>query len=94
MAKRKYVLKTRAKVMIMLLLIGYFLFKFIDQEFTIQGQMERIDSLKQQIAMVKDENEEIQRQIEYTKTKEYVEKMARERLGWIKEDEIILIPKN
>lgn len=80
--------------MIMLLLIGYFLFKFIDQEFTIQGQMERIDSLKQQIAMVKDENEEIQRQIEYTKTKEYVEKMARERLGWIKEDEIILIPKN
>jgi len=47
----------------------------------------------QRIEQAQYDNEVLKRQIEYTKTPEYIEKIARSRLGWVKDNEIIFIEK-
>ncbi|HPT78393.1 MAG TPA: septum formation initiator family protein [Candidatus Atribacteria bacterium] len=91
--KRKYVLKMRAKIMLVLLLLGYFLFVMAEQEIALSRQRADIDSLVQRIEQAQYDNEVLKRQIEYTKTPEYIEKIARSRLGWVKDNEIIFIEK-
>lgn len=93
MAKRKYVLKPRAKLVIALLVIGYFLISLIQQELKMQNQYVEMDSLKQHIREAQDLNMELERQIEYAKSEEYVEKVARESFGWVKEGEIKFVEK-
>jgi cell division protein FtsB len=93
MAKHRYVLKPRAKLIIALVVMGYFVVSIIQQELKIQNQYVEMDSLKQQIQEVEDLNMEMERQIEYTKSEEYVEKVARESFGWVKEGEIKFIEK-
>ncbi len=91
--KRKYVLKMRVKLVLVLLLLGYFLFVMAEQEIAFSKQQADIDSLVQRIEQARYENELLRRQIEYTKTPEYIEKKARSRLGWVKDNEIIFIEK-
>lgn len=56
-------------------------------------QDEKIAHLKEQIAQVQDTNADLEKLIQYTESEEYVEKVARERLGWVKKGEIIFIEK-
>lgn len=93
MARKRYVLKPRVKLFIALLVIGYFIFTFIQQELKIQEQYARMEALRQQIQQVEEYNAELERQIEYTKSDEYIEKAARERFGWVKKGEIKFIEK-
>ena len=93
MARRKYVLKPRAKLVIALVVVGYFIFTFIQQELKMQEQYAQIEALRQQIQQVEEYNAELERQIEYTKSEEYIEKAARERFGWVKKGEIKFIEK-
>lgn len=91
--KRKYVLKMRAKIILVLLLLGYFLFVMAEQEMELNRQQADIDSLVQRIEQTQYDNEMLKRQIEYTRTPEYIEQIARSRLGWVKDNEIIFIEK-
>ncbi|MCM8901866.1 septum formation initiator family protein [Caldicoprobacter algeriensis] len=93
MARRRYVLKPRAKLMIAVLVVGYFIFTFIQQELKIREQHAQMEHLRQQIQQVEEYNAELERQIEYTKSEEYIEKAARERFGWVKKGEIKFIEK-
>jgi cell division protein DivIC len=93
MARRKYVLKTRVKFMIAMLVIGYFLLTYVQQELRIRDQYAKMEYLEQQIEQVEELNADLERQIEYTKSKEYIEKVARESFGWVKEGEIKFIEK-
>ena len=52
-----------------------------------------MEYLEQQIEQVEELNADLERQIEYTKSKEYIEKVARESFGWVKEGEIKFIEK-
>ena len=52
-----------------------------------------MEQLQQQIEQVEELNADLERQIEYTKSPEYVEKVARERFGWVKKGEIKFIEK-
>lgn len=56
-------------------------------------QRERIHALKEQIAHTEDTNADLEHMIHYTDSDEYIEKVARERLGWVKKGEIIFIEK-
>ena len=60
----------------------------------MQTQQNSINQLQDEIPEVQHENELLTRQIEQTKSREYIEKIARERLGWVKEGETIFIEKN
>ncbi|NLO81689.1 MAG: septum formation initiator family protein [Clostridiales bacterium] len=93
MARRRYVVKTRVKFMIAMLVIGYFLVTYVQQELRIREQHAKMEHLKQQIEQVEELNAELERQIEYTKSEEYIEKVARECFGWVKKGEIKFIEK-
>jgi cell division protein FtsB len=94
MARKGYMLKMRTKLFLTLILLSYFLFVFIQQSFEMQTQQDSINQLQDEISEVQHENELLTRQIEQTKSREYIEKIARERLGWVKEGETIFIEKN
>ena len=91
MKRRQFTLKPRAKVAIALAVIFYFSFIFVKQELIIRRQYAKIQSINKEIAQVQDENNDFEHQIKYTESNDYVEKVARERLGWVKEDEIVFI---
>jgi len=93
MAKRRFVIKFRAKLFIALLFMGYFLFLIVQQEFEMQKQQSEILQLENTISEVRQDNEILVREIEAAESEEYIEKTARERLGWVKEGEIIFIEK-
>jgi len=93
MARKRYALKPRVKLFLALLVMGYFIFTFIQQELKMQEQHARMEYLRQQIQQVEEYNAELERQIEYTKSEEYIEKAARERFGWVKKGEIKFIEK-
>lgn len=52
-------------------------------------QQQVIDSLNEQIQVEEDRAEEIEEYRKYTQTKQYVEEMAKEKLGLVYEGEII-----
>ena len=51
---------------------------------------QREATLSEQIEQEKQRAEEIEEFEKYTKTKKYIEDIAREKLGWVYEDEIII----
>ena len=66
---------------------------YVQQELRIRDQYAKMEYLEQQIEQVEELNADLERQIEYTKSKEYIEKVARESFGWVKEGEIKFIEK-
>lgn len=93
MKKRRLSMKPRLKIFIFLLLMGYFFHIAVEQEILFQKQYEEMTEIQQQIAEVMEQNRELERQIEYTNSAEYIEKLARERLGWVKDNEIVFKEK-
>ena len=53
----------------------------------------QIDELKIEISQAKSRSEELKSQSEYKESDEYLEKLARERLGMVKPNEIIYYDK-
>ena len=93
MKKKRYVVKPRLKIFLALLALGYFGFSLLKQEIKLNQQNEEIQGLREQIAQTEDTNAELERLIQFTESEEYIEKVARERLGWVKKGEIIFIEK-
>ena len=93
MKKKRYVVKPRLKIFLALLALGYFGLSLLKQEIKINQQNERIHDLREQIVQAEDTTAELERLIQYTESEEYMEKVARERLGWVKIGEIIFIEK-
>ena len=93
MKKKRYVVKPRLKIFLALLALGYFGLSLLKQEIKINQQNERIHDLREQIVQAEDTTAELERLIQYTESEEYIEKVARERLGWVKKGEIIFIEK-
>jgi cell division protein FtsB len=93
MKKKRYVVKPRLKIFLALLALGYFGLSLLKQEIKINQQNERIHDLREQIVQAEDTTAELERLIQYAESEEYMEKVARERLGWVKKGEIIFIEK-
>jgi len=51
-----------------------------------------INKLNQQIELAKEQNHELRNQLEKIEDEEYIERIAREKLGLVKPGEILLIP--
>ena len=93
MAKRVFVLKLRTKLIIVMLLLGYFLSTMIQQEWEMHNQQMQISGLEQEVSQAQHDNEILSRQIEHTESDDYIEQAARDRLGWVKDGETIFIEK-
>jgi len=51
-----------------------------------------VASVEKEIALAKKQNQELQEKIDLLKTNEYVERVAREKLGFVKPGEILIMP--
>ncbi len=78
----------RLKIIILIGVLIYVGISYVSQQSVLSAQLKKQEELKQQ-------QEELERQLDFKKSEldyigsdEYVEQQARERLGWIKEDEI------
>lgn len=73
------------------LLIGALLFRGVIQQPQIKSNQERINELNNQIEYEKQRSEEVDNLKEMVGTDEYIEKIAREKLGLIKENEKVFV---
>jgi len=81
----------------LLIIIGafiYFTFVFIDQQKLINAKKLEMQSIQNKIAEEERISEELKQQKEIINTDEYVEKVAREKLGMVKREEKVFVDVN
>lgn len=91
MSKR---IKPRAIFMISLCIVAYFLYLMFQQEKVLSKQRSEIGKIEARIEEQKGIKSELQNQKEKVNSDEYVEKIAREKLGMVKPGEKIYIDMN
>ena len=61
---------------------------------TLLEYNDKINELNKKIDLANEENEELNYQTEYKNSEEYIEKLARDKLGMVKNNEIIFYDNN
>jgi cell division protein FtsL len=84
MKKRKKFLR----IGLLLLFIGYVSAMLINQQTQFNYIRSQKQQISKQIAELKEENQRLERQIDLSNTDEYIEKVAREQLGMVKDGEV------
>ncbi len=74
---------------IFLAMLVYAVVVILNQSQVIKEQKERQAELTREMESLEAEINSLENELEYIGSDEYIEQMARERLGWVKEDEII-----
>ncbi|MBQ3573506.1 MAG: septum formation initiator family protein, partial [Clostridia bacterium] len=72
----------------------YFIYVLIWQQITISGKNEEIDNLKQQVSSASEESERLKQEVENLNDPEYLERVARERLGLVRPNERVFVDSN
>ena len=85
--------RLRKRVISALLALGllYAGFTFVRQEIKMREQNGEIAEAKKTLEQWQDGNLQLSRQIDYMNTQDYIEDAAREKLGWIKQGEILFL---
>ncbi len=71
----------------------YLVFLLISQQKTLDENIERGENIRSDLAAASEKLEEIENEEEIADTDEYIEKRAREELGYVYDDEIVYIRK-
>ena len=86
--------KLRFKLLMLAACMAYAFFVFISQN-TVMSELDKEKSdLKEQYAKATMEYAKLQNEASYMNSDAYVEKTAREKLGWVKDDEIKFVQEN
>ncbi|MBR6765910.1 MAG: septum formation initiator family protein [Clostridia bacterium] len=89
MAKRKKVNGVRlACTLLLVCLLGYFCYMYINQGIVLQRQNEQIDRMTQENARLEEEYQAMLQDIQNKNTLEYIDKYMRSHFGMIKDGEI------
>ena len=91
---RNFKLKPYIKWLIFAAVVIYSVVMIIVQQKEIKKQTELLDELISTEEQLTDRIEALEGEISYMQTDEYIERTARERLGMIKENEIIFKQQN
>jgi cell division protein FtsB len=92
-AERSRSARRRGRTLAAVLIVGIILYAFAGQEIrllTVRAQERR---LEEAIRAQQVKNQILKEQIEILQRDEYIEKVAREQLGWIKAGEIQYVPE-
>ncbi len=84
----------KIKVGFVLVFLVYVLFTYVQKTYDIISLRYEIKQIEAEIAVYKDKNETLVQELARLMGDEYVEKVAREKLGLIKEGEILIILSN
>jgi cell division protein FtsB len=80
--------KPRFWILMMFVLIMVFGGVYVTQGQYLSTQAQHIAALEDERAVAQDENAALERKIAFTKTNEYVERVARDQLGLLKKNEV------
>lgn len=83
--------RIKFKNLVIIILIGVFSIAYVRQEITMKRLSEEIDVKHKQLEEARSNNERLQDEVNHANTDEYIERLARERLGMIKEGEKVII---
>lgn len=81
------------KSTIIILIFTIFIFTFIRQERTMKRIQTDIVVAQQELEELKEKKSKLQAEVDNAQSDEYLEKLARDRLGMIKEGEVIINSK-
>ncbi|EJP6473067.1 septum formation initiator family protein [Clostridium sporogenes] len=83
--------KINAKKLIFFLAIVYVAVTFVNQQITMHKIRNQISEKEIELKEVKEKNQKLQDEVKLSKSKDYIEKLARERLRLIKKGETPVI---
>jgi len=81
----------KIKNLLLSLLIVYVSYIFINQQKIMHRQKVEFETYTVELEKVQEENKKLQDEVQLSKTDKYIEKLAREKLGLIKEGETPVI---
>lgn len=85
----------KKKKMIFWLLLVFFFGIFFIREQAMLNQLDKVKKYNtEQLNMVKQQSNALQNQVEITKRSDFIENLAREKLGLVKPGDIIFIDRN
>jgi len=85
---KKKTVKPRFWLLMMAALVVVFGCVYLSQGQYLTTQAQRIEALEAEKAQALDDNAALERKIAFTKTSEYVERVARDQLGLLKKNEV------
>lgn len=91
MARTRIKQRNRFFLMVALLLLGYFVFSFSKGFLALHQINQELQQTQGRIQQMKEKNSQLEREIKLLQTPEYLEKLAREQLGLVREGEISVI---
>lgn len=84
--------RTKRKVLILFILFAlYFVYQIADSYTLYMDMQDSLSEKELQIQTLQAQKNDLFKQLEYVETIDYVEKVAREKLGLVKEGETLLI---
>ncbi|WP_368235288.1 septum formation initiator family protein [Clostridium perfringens] len=78
------------KNMVIIILIAILVISYVRQELTMNKINKDIEAKQTQLNELQDKNKKLQDEVNQSSTDEYIERMARERLGMIKDGEKVI----
>ncbi|WP_278279771.1 septum formation initiator family protein [Clostridium sp. C8] len=81
------------KRLVIIFIFAVFIFNYIKQEITMKKIQEDIITSQNQLEELKNKNSKLEADLKKVPSDEYIEKLAREKLGMIKEGEKVVNPK-
>lgn len=83
--------KIKGKNVIFVLILCYVCYIFVSQQITMHKIKNQISDKKEEQQKVKEKNQKLQDEVKMSKSDMYIERLARERLGLIKQGETPVI---
>ncbi len=72
----------------------YFIYTLIQQQITISKNSNEIDALEERIAVAEQQKAKLEQELENLNDPEYLEKVAREKLGLVRPNERVFVDAN
>lgn len=94
MIKKKRRITLKFKLLILLACLVYAGVLFVDQSTLLSSLDKEKAALQEQFDQQALVNSELQNEAQFTNSDAYIEKAAREKLGWVKKDEIKFVEEN
>ncbi len=91
---RKPDIKKLVVVVVLGLIIFYFAYTLISQQISLNKKNNEIKALESQVQTAKDEAKKLEEEIDNLKDPEYIEKIARDKLGFVKPNERVFVDSN
>jgi|AGTN01.3.fsa_nt_gi Septum formation initiator. len=89
---KKRTVRLRFKLLLLTVFLAYAVFMICSQQENIGGLLTEQETLSERYEQAQIELQRLKDQSAYMNTRDYIEDTARERLGYVYENEIILTP--